>query len=92
MQEYVSPKGPRIDRYDETERLYQLEEKRSMAIRNAAEELAKVFGHSKEEFWYVTMPEELMTVLDNYTPELSKVAAEAYLRIRHKATITYPTE
>lgn len=80
--QYKKPSGVFIGRGDNTEQLYRLEEKRSQAIRAAAQSLGKVLGFDEKEFWTRTLPEELYNILESYDVDAAKVAAIAYLE-RH---------
>ncbi len=73
------PKGGMIGQSEETRPLYDQEERRNVVIKITARELAKVLGHSEKEFWDKTMPEELLSILDNYQREYSIAAAVSYL-------------
>jgi sulfate adenylyltransferase subunit 1 (EFTu-like GTPase family) len=76
---YLKPVGQWIGRGEDTEKLYQLEEKRNKYIKLAAEELGKVLCHSGKDYWYKTMPEALLSILENFDTQASTMAAEAYL-------------
>ena len=74
------PRLIRIGQSDETERLYQLEEKRAKAIQVAAKELAVVLEHGPEEFWQRTMSQALFDMLETTQKEAALAAAVGFLR------------
>lgn len=79
---YVKPEGPYIP---STERkLYRLEEKRNDAIHEAAVELGNVLGHDERQFWTRTVPEALLSVLQNFDRTAARLAAEAFLEKMRK--------
>ena len=73
------PQNIYIQRTKDTERLYNCEERVSIAIMDAARELGRVLGHDEDEFWSRTMPQALFDILDNYHPA-GEGAVRAYLR------------
>lgn len=79
MDDYVPPTGVFVGRSAATAKLYRSEADRNDAIRAAGRELGKVLGHSEEEFWSRTMPEELRSVLDSFSPRMVRVVVEAWL-------------
>jgi len=80
--EYQAPTGNRIGRVEGTRRLYALEEARDEAIQEAAHELGSVLGHQGSDFFTVTMPEALLSVLDAFDQRAAYEAARAFV-VRH---------
>lgn len=71
------------------EKLYALEDTRNKAIKAAAQELADVLGHTKEEYWTKTIPEALANVLESYERAASVAAAIGYLRQYGNVTVEF---
>lgn len=67
-----------IPRNKDTEKLYQLEEKRAQVIIECAEEWQKVTG-TKGDFWSEIMPQSLFDILSSYGSWVSTQAARAFL-------------
>lgn len=85
IDQWKKPSNIRIDRMEETEKLYRLEHLRSEAIRAAANELAVVLGHDGEkDYWKVTMPQALFDVLDSFELAASYQAAKAFVESYEK--------
>lgn len=81
---YSIPQMRSIGRSDDTERLYQLEEKRDKAIRAAAEELLKVllqFGAvgADARYFQDALPEALFNTLEAHDSQASLLAALAFV-------------
>lgn len=81
---YTVPTMRRIGKSDDTERLYQLEEKRDKAIRATTEELLKVlllFGAVAADARYFqdALPESLFNVLEAHDHRASLLAALAFV-------------
>jgi hypothetical protein len=76
---YVKPVGAHLTFSPKTRRLYELEERRAQAIKEAAKELGRVLGHDEREFWHRSMPEALLQVLEHFDTQASRLAAVAYL-------------
>lgn len=70
--------------------LYNLERRRSAAIRACANEWARVIGVDKAEFWTRSIPQSLYETLEQYEIGAAVIAAEAFLE-RYGYTITRPT-
>lgn len=83
----IIPTLPHIGRNDDTEKLYAIEHERSEIIKKNGKELAKILGHTEEEFWEKTMPEVLASTLDSYAPPTGIAAALGYLK--NKGTVTF---
>ena len=75
--DYRTPIGAFISKQKQTERLYRLEEKRNVTIKEATEELQKVLGFT--DFWREALPEALLSILENYDRKASYLAAKVYL-------------
>lgn len=75
---------PFIARSEKTERLYQLEEARQVAIAVAAKEYAKLMGYTEEEYYTRTIPEVLLSVLDSYSPSISVRVAKRFVELKEK--------
>lgn len=80
--QYVKPTNPFIGRGDETEALYQREEKRDETFRAAAESLGRVLKHEPKEFWVKTLPEALYSLLDHWDHHAGELACIAFLEKR----------
>lgn len=87
---YVYPRAEFIGNGRATAKLYKLEEKRSLAIRAAAHELAAVLEIPKQQFWTHALPESLFNVLESFQPQSAIVAAVGYLR-RHGVAVDTST-
>lgn len=88
--EYIIPRHYYIGRHEETERLYQLEGTRSIAIRDVADEYAKVRGDgwsshtqwdSREggNYYQKTLPQVLFDTLNSYNKQSAKAACVGWL-------------
>ena len=73
------PRNIYILRTQDTQVLYVVEERRSIAIMDAAHELGRVLGHKEDEFWARTVPQALFDILETYHPA-GEGAVRAYLR------------
>lgn len=78
------PHTIRIGMNSISRRLYQAEEERTKAIKKAAKELAKVLGHSEDEFWSKTMPQALFDILISFDTTAATEAATAFLEENKK--------
>lgn len=81
---YRMPDGPWIGQSKHTKKLYELEQKRSDAVLLAARELGRVLAMPTDgnDFWRLTMPEALHSVLDSFDPNAAILAAVTLLRRR----------
>ena len=70
----------RIERNDDTEKLYKLEHARDIAFRAAADELGRVLRHDKSDYWPATVPAALLNVLETYETGASLAAALGFLQ------------
>ncbi len=85
MYNVIEPQGIMVGRNDVTNKLYRLESKRDKAIELAAKELAVILGHTPQEFWSKTMPEELLNILNSFSASYSIAACKAYLQQHSQA-------
>ena len=66
----------------EEKKLYQIEGNIQDLISKAAEEIGKIAGHEKRDFWSASLPAELYGILDSYDNQASEAAAIKYLTFR----------
>ena len=76
---YLAPVGQWIGEGPESAKLYELERFRNDYINRAAKELAKLLGHTPNDYWYKTMPEALLSILDSFDRQAALLAAEAFI-------------
>jgi len=71
-----------IDRSKETEKLYELEEKRWQIIKQCTEEWMKLNNIPKGDFWTVGLPTCLYNLLNSVSNKASITACKQYLQDR----------
>ena len=81
---YIEPGSHFISRSDETEKLYRLEEKRNVAIKDCATEWAKINAVPQEEFWTQSLPQALFDLLQSFDSKAAEMAALAYLKANNR--------
>jgi len=79
----IPTKGLKIGRSEETQKLYELEEKAGEMIQRASLELGRVMKKQGKEdlqdIYRELLPEELLTILDTFDLQASILASTAFL-------------
>jgi hypothetical protein len=81
--DYQKPKGPRIGRNANTDRLYRLEDEMYTAFQASSTELANVLKHSPGQYYTHTLPEAIFSFLEHYDDQAVRLAVELWLE-RHQ--------
>ena len=79
---YIIPATGRsgmIRRNASTDKLYRLEYATHEAFRPAVEELARVRGYPREEYWTRTLPEAIYSFLNSWDRKAVRAAITAWL-------------
>ena len=79
LQDYEIPRLIKISLSSESEKLYDLEDKRNDIIEECAKEQGKILGFNDKQFWTHSLPYQLLALLESWDREASYRASKAYI-------------
>lgn len=77
LKDYKAPAGHLIDSRET--KLYSFEDNRNDLIKVCAGEHGKILGHTDDQFWTHSIPEQLLSVLDSFDSRASYLVAKTYI-------------